>query len=66
MRLQQLRQCILVATGTTGKRLSQEVGLTVERKLSGPYGGDNHATIHVDCIFSGPELEADGRSIPIP
>ena len=33
---------------------------------SGPYGGNNHATIHVDCIFSGPELEADGRSIPIP
>jgi leucyl aminopeptidase (aminopeptidase T) len=33
---------------------------------SGPYGGDNHAAIHVDCIFSGPELEADGRSIPIP
>ena len=35
-----LRQCLLVATGTTGKRLAQEVGLTVERKLSGPSGGD--------------------------
>lgn len=35
-----LRQCTLVATGTTGKRLHDEVGLTVERKLSGPYGGD--------------------------
>jgi methylglyoxal synthase len=35
-----LRQCLLVATGTTGKRLSEEVGLTVERKLSGPFGGD--------------------------
>jgi methylglyoxal synthase len=35
-----LRQCALVATGTTGKRLSEEVGLTVERKLSGPSGGD--------------------------
>jgi hypothetical protein len=33
---------------------------------TGPYGGDNEATIHVDCIFSGPELEADGRSVPIP
>ena len=35
-----LRQCMLVATGTTGKRLHDEVGLTVERKLSGPFGGD--------------------------
>lgn len=35
-----LRQCLLVATGTTGKRLHDEVGLTVERKLSGPFGGD--------------------------
>jgi methylglyoxal synthase len=35
-----LRQCVLLATGTTGKRLTQEVGLTVDRKLSGPFGGD--------------------------
>lgn len=35
-----LRQCLLVATGTTGKRLADEVGLTVERKFSGPVGGD--------------------------
>jgi len=33
---------------------------------TGPYGGNNHATIHVDCIFSAPELEADGRPVPIP
>jgi leucyl aminopeptidase (aminopeptidase T) len=33
---------------------------------TGPYGGDNEATIHVDCVFSGPELEADGRPVPLP
>jgi leucyl aminopeptidase (aminopeptidase T) len=33
---------------------------------TGPYGGDNQANIHVDCVFSGPELEADGRPVSIP
>ena len=35
-----LRSCSLTATGTTGARLMAEVGLAVERKLSGPWGGD--------------------------
>jgi methylglyoxal synthase len=35
-----LRQCHLLATGTTGGRLIDEVGLNVERMLSGPWGGD--------------------------
>jgi methylglyoxal synthase len=34
-----LRQCILLATAGTGKRLADEVGLTVERKLPGGFGG---------------------------
>jgi methylglyoxal synthase len=30
----------LVATGTTGERIAEETGLGVERKESGPIGGD--------------------------
>jgi methylglyoxal synthase len=30
----------LIATGTTGERIMQAAGLSVERMLSGPYGGD--------------------------
>jgi methylglyoxal synthase len=30
----------LLATGTTGKRLREETGLAIERKESGPHGGD--------------------------
>jgi len=30
----------LVGTGTTGQRITEETGLSVERKESGPYGGD--------------------------
>jgi hypothetical protein len=33
---------------------------------TGSYGGDNEASIHVDLIFSLPELEADGRRIELP
>ena len=32
----------------------------------GPLGGDNAAEIHVDCVFSAPTLEADGRRVQLP
>jgi Thermophilic metalloprotease (M29) len=36
-------------------------------KNDGPaFGGDNDAAIHVDCIFSAPEVEADGRRVELP
>lgn len=35
-----LERCRLMATGTTGKVVSEATGLPVERMLSGPYGGD--------------------------
>ena len=34
-------------------------------KNTGSYGGDNDAAIHVDCIFSEPTVEADGRPIDL-
>ena len=32
---------------------------------TGPYEGDNWAAIHVDCVFSAPELIVDGRPIEL-
>ena len=32
---------------------------------TGGYGGVNEASIHVDCIFSGPRVEVDGRPLDL-
>lgn len=36
----QLSRFTLIATGTTGRRIEAEAGLSVEKLLSGPLGGD--------------------------
>ena len=33
---------------------------------TGSYGGDNEADIHVDCVFSDPQVTVDGRPIQLP
>lgn len=42
-----LRGCHLVATGTTGGRIANELGLTIDRKHSGPFGGDLQIGAHL-------------------
>lgn len=34
------KKCRLIATGNTGKRLQKATGLKIDRKASGPLGGD--------------------------
>ncbi|GAB3417315.1 methylglyoxal synthase [Haloparvum alkalitolerans] len=48
-----LRECELVATGTTGKRLQEAVGLDVDRQASGPLGGD----LQIGAMVAADELD---------
>lgn len=40
-------KCHLIATGTTGKKITETTGLPVERMQSGPYGGDQQIGAYV-------------------
>lgn len=51
-----LRTCTLTATGTTGGRLVDELGLDVRRMRSGPVGGDLQIGAmlvegQIDCVI---------------
>lgn len=51
-----LQEHRLFATGTTGKRIMENTGLTVHRFMSGPYGGDQQigalvATNEMDLVI---------------
>jgi 2,5-dihydroxypyridine 5,6-dioxygenase len=49
--------------------LDEKAGRTAHVAIGsnvGAYGGVNESTIHIDCVFSEPELEVDGRPVEIP
>jgi len=59
----------LIATGTTGKLLNEKTGLSVERMLSGPIGGDAQiaarvAEGRVAAVSSSSTRSTSTRTIP--
>ena len=44
-----LSQHTLVATGTTGKMVSEATGLPIQRFLSGTHGGDQQIAARISC-----------------
>ena len=48
-----LDECELVTTGTTGKRIAEATGLTVNRQASGPFGGD----LQIGAMVAGDRMD---------
>lgn len=48
------------------EKAARTAHVAIGKNSGAAFGGDNDAAIHVDCIFSEPELEADGGSIELP
>jgi hypothetical protein len=49
--------------------LDEKAGRTAHVAIgnnTGSYGGVNQSSIHVDCVFSEPEIEADGQLVELP
>jgi hypothetical protein len=49
--------------------LDEKAGRTAHVAIgnnTGSYGGVNESTIHVDCVFSEPQIEADGEPVELP
>jgi leucyl aminopeptidase (aminopeptidase T) len=49
--------------------LDEKAGRTAHVAIgnnTGSYGGVNESSIHVDCVFSEPTIEADGEPVELP
>jgi methylglyoxal synthase len=48
-----LDECELVTTGTTGQRIAEATGLSVNRQASGPFGGD----LQIGAMIAGDRID---------
>lgn len=48
-----LDRCELVTTGTTGQRVADATGLSVNRQASGPFGGD----LQIGAMIAGDRID---------
>ncbi len=53
-----LKECKLIATGTTGKIINKETKLKVERMASGPLGGDPKLRSGIGRFYKGKDIHS--------